>query len=563
MSAIRFLLVSCLLCLPLSVWANSLDPSAPPTPDTLATHLARLATAEAAQAVTTHSGAEHTPHQIRAEQLISFYAARANALAWRAPGRLSALITELEFLADDGLQPEDYAIEPLLASLAVGEAAPDRAALDDDDVCTDILATRAYLQALADLRYGKLDLSRLDGVWHNHNTAPRPDLDHLVRLGTEGLEDIRTTFAHARPDDSRYRALREAYIKLRDDPSQADWQALPEGPSIRPGERSERVPMIRKRLVDLGLLQAADTVTSDGESLADDAFVAAVVAFQGEQQLTQDGIVGRMTLAALNRSPAQQRDQLRVNLERLRWLSQALVAAGPEHVLVDVAGARLSYVRDSKLLFESRTQVGRASRPTPLLRSEITHFTLNPTWTIPPTILRNDKLPEIRADLSYLERNRIRVLDSDGTELAPELVDWEAPGNILLRQDAGPGNALGRVAIRFPNPYSVYLHDTPSQRLFERDQRAFSSGCVRVEAAVDLMSTLLASAGESSPEEAATLLERGRTRQVRLSRPIPILMAYWTADVADNGRPVLRNDLYSRDAAVLRALLAPRPLPGC
>src|SRR5690606_18179207 len=116
--------------------------------------------------------------------------------------------------------------------------------------------------------------------------------------------------------------------------------------------------------------------------------------------------------------------------------------------------------------WSARTQVGRASRPTPTLKSEVTHFTINPTWTVPPTILRNDKLPEIRRDIGYLERNNMRVLDHRGNRLNPYEVDWNNPSGIMLRQDAGPQNALGQVAIRFPNPFSVYLHDTPSQSIF-------------------------------------------------------------------------------------------------
>ena len=127
---------------------------------------------------------------------------------------------------------------------------------------------------------------------------------------------------------------------------------------------------------------------------------------------------------------------------------------------------------------------------TPPLKSQITRLTLNPTWTVPPTILQQDKLPLIREDAGYLARHGMRVLDAQGNDLDPASIDWHAPRNIMLRQEAGPANPLGQVAIRFANPFSVYLHDTPSKPLFDLSQRALSSGCVRVEVALQLVDLL-------------------------------------------------------------------------
>src|SRR5690606_4141920 len=159
-------------------------------------------------------------------------------------------------------------------------------------------------------------------------------------------------------------------------------------------------------------------------------------------------------------------------------------------------------------------QVGTRARPTPSLRSRITHLTFNPTWTVPPTIYRNDKLPEIRRDLGYLAKNRIRVLDRDGRELDPRAIDWHNPAAIRRGPAAGPTTAAGLVAIRFPDPSAVTLQDTANQQLFAGPQRAFSSGGVRVEGAVGLADLLLAGAGDEVLGRVEAIKDSGRTRTV-------------------------------------------------
>ena len=174
-----------------------------------------------------------------------------------------------------------------------------------------------------------------------------------------------------------------------------------------------------------------------------------------------------------------------------------------------------------------------------------------PTWTVPPTILREDKLPEIRRDLAFLDKHNLRVLDREGQLLDANSIDWNNPGSIQLRQDAGTHNPLGQVAIRFPNPFSVYLHDTPSQQLFGKGPRAFSSGCVRVEAVMQLVDLLLTPAER---ERMQSLLASGRTHEFRLSTPLPIILGYWTAEVDGAGQLLYAPDIYARDPALLAAL---------
>lgn len=486
---------------------------------------------------------------IAADNLAVFYAQRDHAPAWDDESRRARLISALEGLADDGLEPNDYLIEQLRRFPGtVAHDASRRA-------CADLMATAAYLQALSHLAHGRLDPAAVEPLWRFEPSRDDVVNEILLLHAQADLDDPARAFDRTRPSTTLYRNLQRGLARFHAMAAQGEWVSIPAGRSLRPGAVDPRVPLLRTRLSVPG--DTSSTIT-DADRY-DDVLVDAVMRFQRRHHLEVDGIVGAATLAALNVPLAARIEQIRVNLERARWLA-SITDALSEYVLVDVAGAMISFRRDGETIWSARTQVGRASRPTPLLKSEITHFTFNPTWTVPPTILRKDKLPEIRRDIEYLARNRIRVIDYSGNELDPAFIDWNDPGAVLLRQDAGPDNALGRVAIRFPNPFAVYLHDTPSQRLFQRDQRTFSSGCVRVERAMELVDLLIDSSHSIDRTRVDEIIESGETRNVSLARPVPILIAYWTAEADADGEVRFRNDIYAHDDALVRALSATAPL---
>ena len=196
-----------------------------------------------------------------------------------------------------------------------------------------------------------------------------------------------------------------------------------------------------------------------------------------------------------------------------------------EFVLVDVAGFNVSYFRDNEPVWTSNVVVGKPYRETPIFKSEITYVVFNPTWTIPPGILAKDKLPTIKRDPGYLKRTNIRVIDSRGREVPASAVDWErySAGNLpyQLRQDPGPDNALGLVKIMFPNPYLVYLHDSPAKALYDEDERAFSSGCIRVQKPFELAELVLNDPERWNQTTMQAVIETGKTETVNLQRPCP------------------------------------------
>jgi murein L,D-transpeptidase YcbB/YkuD len=310
--------------------------------------------------------------------------------------------------------------------------------------------------------------------------------------------------------------------------------------------------VLRERLRVTGDLPA-DAPAPVAAELFDAPLLLAVRAFQERHALDVDGAAGPGTLAALNVPVTARIDQLRLTLERTRWVIDD--TAG-DAVVVNIAGAEVFVTRRGQVSWWRRAVVGQVARQTPIFRGLMTYLELNPTWTIPPTILRQDVLPKVRRDRGYLAANDIRVLDRTGRPVDPGTVDWNARSfPYLLRQDPGPKNPLGLIKLMFPNPHDVYLHDTPGRAsTFARATRAFSSGCIRVEDPFALAALLLDDPARYTAAGLEASLADRKTRRITLPRPWPVLVLYWTAALDAAGRVRFLPDLYGRDPAVLAAL---------
>ncbi|PWV73805.1 murein L,D-transpeptidase [Halomonas sp. A11-A] len=494
------------------------------------------------------------------EGLRRFYAARESRPAWGERQQVAAFAEALETLESDGLDPRDYRADRLVAEhrrLQEANAGP------AEQARFELATSTLLLTALRHLQRGRLDPRTVDPQWEIPVEPARLDFEAISRA-VDG-QRFEQAFGEARPAYAPYERLRSGLARYRNIERVGGWAPLPGEPRVlRRGDVDDVVALLRSRLAMEGELEvmAADPGAFPGAELDtpdprrfDAALEAAVKRFQRRHLLEADGIVGPQTRAALNVPVAVRIDQIRLNLERARWLLHGLPEA---FVLVDIAGYQLSYFRPNGELWRTRIVVGRPYRRTPSLRSEITHMTVNPTWTIPPTILREDVLPQVRRDLGYLWRERLQVLSPSGAPLDPWQVDWNNPGNIMLRQAPGPQNALGQVAIRFPNDHLVYLHDTPAQGLFAREQRAFSSGCIRVQGVLEFAQLLFDDTG--SNQNLGALIESGQTRNVSLARRMPVILHYWTVHPGEEGQLVFRPDIYERDDALLRALNRPLAL---
>ena len=325
---------------------------------------------------------------------------------------------------------------------------------------------------------------------------------------------------------------------------------------LQAGSESREIQTLREQLWMLGDLEES---AIEGTRY-DTALASGVRRFQKRHGLKTDGIVGKRTRAALS-VPVEQRIQLiRLNLERWRWLPRDL---GDRYITVNTAAFELQVHEGDRIPLSMRVIVGKKKRETPVFTENMQYLIVNPYWHVPTKLAIRDLIPAQVRDPNYFVRKRIRVLSSwqsDAVELHPDLIDWQSflEGRYLaykLRQDPGAQNSLGRIKFMLPNPYSIYLHDTPARHLFDKPVRTFSSGCIRVEDAYDLANYVLADGNRRYPEgRIEDIIAQGETRSLPLPRPLPVYMLYQTAWVGRDGRVQFRDDVYRRDRGLALAL---------
>jgi murein L,D-transpeptidase YcbB/YkuD len=482
------------------------------------------------------------------ELTLAVYEQRGFLPLWTSPLAVRSLLEAIAAGREDGLDPELYHLTRLT------EAA--RGAWDASSVAErDLLATDAFARLSHDKRLGRVEpygpASDGDAEWVFGGPDAVANLTRVV-----ASRRVREALADLRPRHFVYVGLLRALAELRRIEGDGGWGAVPPGPTLARDSVDLRVISLRRRLVLSGdLRRDADPLSVRYDSVLE----AAVRAFQHRHGLNEDGAVGSATLAALNVPVERRIEQVRVNLERARWVAHEFPDT---FVTVNVAGARVYLLHGDTVVFETRAIVGTNFSRTPVFTAAMLYVDLNPTWTVPPGIVQ-EVLDAVRHDPGYLKGQGMRVLDPSGYEVDPAAIDFSrytaADFPYLFRQDAGPANALGRIKLMLPNPYSVYLHDTPTRGLFAKEVRLFSHGCVRIEDAVGLAELVL---GDTARWNRATLqeaIDTGITRTIRLARPVPVFVLYWTAAVDLDGTLHFYRDVYDRDARVLAGLDA---LPG-
>ena len=473
------------------------------------------------------------------DTLVAFYAERGYQPAWlNADGKPRPAVEELlKALGEadrDGLRAADYhraALRKRLAVLQQGDGAVDASRL----MHFDLLFTDTFLTYGAHLLSGQLSPRKVDPDW-----AIKPRSRDLARVLEEALAQDKVVEAlrALAPQAKGYTQLREMLRKYRKVEQEGGWPTVA---SSAPGKT------LRARLEASGDL-------SEGKS-NDKVVAEAVRRFQKRHGLPETGTINAATLAALNVPVSERIRQIELNLERWRWMPDNL---GSRYILVNIPSYKMQVFEENKPVLESKVVVGRQERQTPSFTAKMEYLVLSPKWYVPRSIAVKDKLPQLKRNPQSLARQGIRVYNSAGQQINPGSVDWGAVSarnfNYYLRQDAGPRNALGGIKFMFPNPYSIYLHDTPSRELFSRNQRTYSSGCIRISNPVELAEYLLKHDPKWNKDTIKTASTSGKQRVVQLPEEVPVYLLYWTAWVDADGLLNFRDDIYKRDKPLVRAL---------
>ncbi len=483
--------------------------------------------------------------------LFDLYRKNHFAPLWTNQENISQLLSAIIASADEGFIPDDYHLK----SISRYHVEPPETMTLAQQVDYDLLLSDAFILLGQHKRFGKVDPSQVDEKHNLESTTPRTSpVDTFFKGITTGT--VRTTLDQLSPHHQAYMALKNALSHYKVIAGQGGWPQVPSGPSLRPGMVDTRVSALRHRLAVTGDYLASGKGKSN---LYDPSLVTAVKAFQKRHHLEADGVIGKNTVVAMNITAEERIKQIRVNLERTRWIIHDLPSSS---LIVDIAGFMLQYYHNNQQVWSSKVMVGKPYHQTPIFRSAITYIVLNPTWTITPDIIKNETVPTIIRDPDFLARQNLRVLDREGNEVDPELIPWQQYRGryfpYIIRQNAGRDNALGLIKFMFPNPYHVYLHDTPSKSLFGRTRRAFSHGCIRVQNPLDLGHMILANdtGNPTTPERMNQILASGKTVTVILKQPLPIYLMYLTTNVSD-GKVMFKPDLYQRDNSIFKALNGP------
>lgn len=465
--------------------------------------------------------------------------APAGSLAAEARA-LERLAGRLQRLAEDGLDPAAYAIPP--DALERQDPAAWRAALH-----------RAAAAALADLLHGRV--REMPGRADLRRDPARIPLAPWLAELAQAAEPAQVIdrAALATPDAA---ALRAALARARAVAAAGGWERIPGGApaeTIEPGVTDPlRVPLLRARLA------ATDPAVARGESpVYDTALEDAVRRFQAANGLEADGRVGRLTLAALNRPPEAAVNQLRVALDMRR---AAAPPPAERRIEVNVPHQRLAVLDGDRAILDMAVVVGRPGRATPMMRVRMTAVQFNPPWGVPVRNAREDLLPRFRRDPRAMMEKGFRVygvVDGQRVEIDPTTVDWRSVSAnsfpYVIRQDAGDGNALGRIKFIMPNGEDIFMHDTPDRHLFRRPDRAFSSGCIRLEKPMELLDIVMQGMAGWDRGRVARVLDSRQTSGASLARSVPVRLHY-TSVVVQDGEVRMRPDIYGLDEAYARAL---------
>jgi murein L,D-transpeptidase YcbB/YkuD len=483
--------------------------------------------------------------------VVEFYRAREYQPAWTDDDEIlprgASMLEAIGLANTEGLDRERYHYSTAreMADLLEEDAVEDRELEYLGNL--DLLLTENFARLSQDLVAGTIDPEKAGLTWRieRGTVEDRSLIDQVL----EG-EDPRAVLGSIRPRVPYYDRMVRGLARLREVQSAGGWATVPEGGTLEPGDSGPRVASLRARL-----MAGDDTVETrlarfgqERIQAFDDSLARAVAHFQTRHNLQEDGALGPATLAALNVSAEERIEDVRLNLDRWRWLPNEL---GDTFILVNIAGFELEVVRSDTVLESMNVVVGKTANRTPVFQDTLEYMVVNPYWNVPESIATEEIIPKAMDDPTFLARNNYELV-YDGGAVHPNAVDPAAleSGAYRIRQKPGTGNALGNVKFLFPNSHNIYLHDTPADHLFTQRTRAFSHGCIRVERPEDLARTLLAALTDRDPDSYDSLRQTSGEQWIPFDQKIPVYILYFTAWVNEDGTLRFYEDVYGRDESL-------------
>lgn len=483
--------------------------------------------------------------------LLDIYQKNGRSSLWvssRGPSISADKIFEtLKNSVTEGLIPTDYGVNEMMAlwdSLATEKLAR-----------LDTLITVNLIKYVNDISRGQIKLRDIEPLLFAE--AGDADFDPLATVDKVlAANDLSEFFAELPPTHSHYADLKKSLKIYHELAQRGGWDQIPQGENIRPGDRGDRVAAVVKRLDVTGDLM----VSVRDDSLYRYSLMPSIKQFQTRHGLNADGVVGPETLAAMNIPVDEAVRKIMVNMARWRWQAHYL---GDKYILVNIASFNLRGFDHGEMKLNFPVIVGKLQNQTPVFSDRVQYVTFNPFWNIPPSIARDEELLGLRNDPFHLVKRHIRLFPGwkeDAVELDSTSMDWDSISEsqisgYRLRQDPGPWNALGDVKFIFPNKYDVYMHATSHPHLFQRKQRDFSHGCIRVSDPLALAEFIL-SHGENSwgQEKIEEIIQLGERKVVNAEKPVPVHITYQTTWVGEDGLIYFSSDIYDRDKKLRQAL---------
>ncbi len=479
----------------------------------------------------------NTVSTYKSKGLMDFYRGSAFHTFWVAKENREKILSEIGNCSDQGLNPEDYNYSKLTA------LEKNWTTLTPTQIKSyDILISYNFRIYLAHLATGKMNPKFLYGNW---DLKPKDIAINTLLFESLNEKDITSALTKCKPKQQVYVSLLNALKILATFPNNT-FTTIPFSEKIKPSDTASTLISIKKRLIYWKDLKSTDSLTE----FYDKATVKALKKFQFRHGLIPDGVIGKSTINALNFSKEARRQQIIANIERWRWFPNEF---GSLYTLVNIPNFSLVVVKNQDTIESHKVVVGTDKRKSPILSSKLSSVVFNPTWTVPPTILKEDVIPESIKNSNYLASKNIKVYDSNNKEVA--IKNWKASKANSYRyvQDPGAGNSLGQMKILFPNHFSVYLHDTNHKDGFSRHYRSLSSGCTRIDNPLLLAKTVLDDSINWNSEKIDAVIQAGKTKAIKIKANILHYQLYWTA-WSKKDQLYFREDIYNLDQELYNRL---------